>query len=150
MRDWSYMVYVEGKACTVEFINDAWFRTGWSVDIKSFYTNANQKIMHPEQFGLGTKEAPILSEEDQKCLQGVPSIEETHDGQEEGLSIRRGGFLDQEVIDRLLEADDQPVGSAQDDDKLSNLIGKVEMTTTETMTETLNERRKLTLEGEDL
>ena len=97
-RDWSYVVYVEGKARTVEFINDAWFRTGWSVDIKSFYTNKNQKITHPEQFGLGTKEAPILSEEDQKRLQGVPSIEETHDGQEEGPSTRRGGFLDQEVI----------------------------------------------------
>ena len=54
--------------------------------------------MHPEQFGLGTKKAPILSEEDQKCLQGVPSIEEIRDGQEEGPSTRKGGFLDQEVI----------------------------------------------------
>ena len=88
------MVYIEGKAHTVEFINDAWFRTGWSVDIKSFYTNTNQKIMHPEQLGLGTKEAPILSEEDQKCLQGVPKIEETHNSQEEGPSIKRRGFLD--------------------------------------------------------
>ena len=112
----------------VEFINDAWFRTGWSVDIKSFYTNKNQRITHPEQFGLGTKEAPILSEKDQRRLQGVPSIEKTHDGQEEGPSTRTGGFLDQEVIDRLLEVGDQPIGSAQDDDKLSNLIGKVEMT----------------------
>ena len=76
----------------VEFINDAWFRTGWSVDIKSFYTNKNQRITRPEQFGLGTKEAPILSEEDQKRLQGVPSIEETYDGQEEGPSTRTGGF----------------------------------------------------------
>ena len=129
------MVYVEGKACTVEFINDTWFRTGWSVDIKSFYTNKNQRITHPEQFGLGTKEAPILSEEDQRRLQGVPSIEETHNGQEEGPSTRRGGFLDQEVIDRLLEAGDQTIGSAQDDNEMSNLVAKVEMTTTETMTE---------------
>ena len=141
------MVYVEGKARMVEFINDTWFRTGWSVDIKSFYTNANQKITRPEPFGLGTKEAPILSEEDQKHLQGVPSIEETHNGQEEGPSTRRGGFLDQEVIDQLLEAGDQAVGSAQDDDELSNLIGKVEMTTTKTMTEIAQRTTKAYLKG---
>ena len=63
-RDWSYVVYIEGKARSVGFINDVWFRTGWSADVKSFYTNANQRITHLKQFGLGTKEALILSEED--------------------------------------------------------------------------------------
>ena len=120
-RDWSYVIHVEGKPHSVEFINDTWYRTGWSADVQSFYTNANQRITHPEQFGLGTKEAPILSEEDQKCLQGVPITEETHNGQEErpntqkapgikeayddqeeGPSMRRLGFLDCETFQRVL------------------------------------------------
>ena len=158
------MIYVEGKACSVEFINDAWFRTGWSADIKSFYTNTNQKITHPEQFRLGTKEAPILSEEDQQRLQGVPSIEETNDSQEErpntgkasgsaeayddqeeGTSMRILGFLDQETFKRVLHGDVEE--DAHIDDELFTLIEKVEMTTTTTMTEAAQQTAKAYIRG---
>ena len=55
--------------------------------------------------------------------------------------------MDQEVIDQLLEAGDQPIGSAQDNDELSNLIGKVEMTTTETITESAQRTTEVYLRG---
>ena len=47
-----------------------------------YFTNPMQRIKHSETFELGTKAAPILSDKDQRCLKGVPSIEETNDGQE--------------------------------------------------------------------
>ena len=111
---------------------------GGARKLESIFTNSSQRIEHPEQFGSGTKTAPILSEIDQKCLQGVLSIKETHNGQEEGPSTRRGGFLDQEAINCILlgDTEDQPVGDACTDDELSTLIGKVETTTTKTMTKT--------------
>ena len=113
--------------------------------------NLNQRIQHPEHFGLGTKTAPILSEVDQRRLQGVPSTEETQDGQEErpqkekapeitktdndqgeGTSTRILGLLDQETLRRVLHGDLEK--EIRIDDELSTLIEKVEMTTTETMT----------------
>ena len=126
-----------------------WYRTGWSADIQKHFTNSSQRIEHPEQFGLGTKIVPILSEVDQKCLQGVPSIEETHDGQEEGPSTRRGGFLDQEAINHILlrDTEDQPIGDMQTDDKLSTLIRKVEITITETITETAQQTVEAHIRG---
>ena len=151
-RDWSYAVHVEGNPRPVEYINDAWYRTRWSVDAQKYYTNSSQKIEHPEQLGLGTKATPILSEVDQSRLQGVPRIEETNEGQEEGPSTqlqedpeaeetssgREGepstrilGLLDQETFRRVLHGDVE--GDARIDEELSTLIEKVEVTTTETM-----------------
>ena len=168
-RDWLYVIHVEGKPRSIQFINNTWYRTGWSADIKSFYTNANQRIAHPEQFGLGTKETPALSEEDQRRLQGVPSTEETHNGQEERLNTRKApeikeayndqkegsstrilGFLDQETFKRVLHRDVEE--DTHIDDELSTLIKKVEMTTTATMTEAAQQTAEAysTLEEEDL
>ena len=95
---------------------------------------------------------PILSEEDQRCLQGVSRTEGTHDGQEErpntgkapesteayndqkeGTSTRILGFLDQETFRRVLYGDIEE--DTYIDNELSTLIEKVEMTTTTTMTE---------------
>ena len=123
-RDWSNVVYAEGKPRSVEFINDAWYRIAWSKDTGKFFTDLNQRIQHPEHFGLGTKTAPILLEVDQRRLQGVPSTEETQDGQEErpqkgkapgiteadddqgeGTSTRVLGLLDQETLKRVLHRD---------------------------------------------
>ena len=83
---------------------------------------------------MGTKAAPILSEADQKRLQGVPSIEETHDGREKGPSTR-------------LKDKDQPIGDTQTNDKLSTLIKKVEMTTTKAMTETAQQIAEAHIRG---
>ena len=135
----------------VEFINDTWYRIAWSKDAGKFYTNTNQRIQYPEEFGLGTKATPILSEEDQRRLQGVPSIEETQEGQQErpqkgkapgiteanddqgeGTSTRILGLLDQETLKRVLHGDLDK--ETRIDDELSTLIEKVDMTTTETMT----------------
>ena len=100
-RDWSYVIHAEGKPCSLEYINDAWYQTGWSADAQRYFTNSSQKIKHPEQFGLETKGRPILSTEDKKCLEKAPTIEELSDGQEEGPSIqeRRLGNLDPEIVD---------------------------------------------------
>ena len=76
---------------------------------------------------------PILSEADQRHLQRVPSIEETHDGQEKGPNTRILGFLDQETIKRILHGDIKEDISI--DEELLTLIEKVEMTTTKTMIE---------------
>ena len=135
-RDWSYIIHAEGKPRSLKYINDVWYQTGWSADTQRYFTNSSQKIEHPKQFRLGTKTAPILSEVDQKCLQGISSTEETNDSQEEGPSMRRGGFRDQEALNQILrgDAEDQPIENKCTDDELSTLIGKVEMTTTETMT----------------
>ena len=122
-RDWAYIIYAEGKPRLVEFINDTWYRIAWSKGTGRYFTNSSLRIQHPEEFGLGTKAAPILSEADQKRLQGVLSIEKTHNGREEGLSTR-------------LRDKDQPIGDARTVDELSTLIEKVEMTTTEAMTKT--------------
>ena len=151
-RDWSYTVHVEGNPRPVEYINDAWYRTRWSVDAQKYYTNLSQKIEHPEQLGLGTKTTPILSETDQRCLQGVPRIEETNEGQEEGPrtqsqedpeaeesdcgqekepSMKILGLLDQETFRRVLYGDVEE--DTRIDEELSMLIEKVEVTTTETM-----------------
>ena len=73
---------------------------------------------------MGTKATPILSEVDQRHLQGVLSTEETQDGQEErpekgkapgiteadddqgeGTSTRILGLLDQETLKRVLHGD---------------------------------------------
>ena len=143
----------EGKPRAVEFINDTWYRIAWSKDTGKFFTNSNQKIQHPEEFGLGTKTTPILSEVDQRHLQGVPSTEETQVGQEErlqkekapeiteadndqgeGTSTRILGLLDQETLRRVLHGDLEK--ESRIEDELSTLIEKVEMTTTKTMIET--------------
>ena len=80
---------------------------------------------------------------DQKRLQGVPSIEETYDGQEEGPSTNRRA-----AHQTLLgDAEDQPVEDARTDDKLSTLIEKVEMTTTEVMTETAQQTVEAHIRG---
>ena len=141
-RDWSYIVYVEGKPRSVEFINDTWYRIAWSKDTRKFFTNLNQRIQHPEHFGLGTKNAPILSEVDQRRLQGVPSTEETQDGhkerlqkgkapgiteadddQGEGTSTRILGLLDQETLRRVLHGDLEK--EIRTNDELSTLIEKL-------------------------
>ena len=114
------------------------------MSIHKYFTNLTQRIKHPEAFGLGTKAAPILSEEDQKCLKEVPSIEQTSNGQEEGPSMQRKrlGNLDPEVINQILSqggtaTNDLPLGDAHTNDELLTLIGRVQMTTTETMTEAM-------------
>ena len=108
-----------------------------------YFTNSSQRIQCPENFGLGTKTAPILSETDQKRLQGVPSIEENYDGQEEGPSTSRRA-----AHQTLLgDAEDQPVRDARTDDELSMLIEKVEMTTTEVMTETAQQTVEAHIRG---
>ena len=148
-RDWFYIIHTEGKPRSIKYINDSWYRIGWSVDAQRYFTNSSQRIEHLEQCGLGTKTAPILSEVDQKRLQGVPSIEETHDGQEEGLSTRIGGLLDQEAFNQILHGNtkDQPVGDTHTNNELSTLIGKVKMTTTETMTKATQQLVKAHIRG---
>ena len=153
-RDWSYAVHVEGNPRPVEYINDAWYRTRWSVDAQQYYTNLSRKIEHPEQLGLGTKTTPIPAEVDQRRLQGVPRIEETNKGQKEGPSTqlqedpeaeetnsgqerepstRILGFLDQETFRRVLHGNVEE--DARIDEELSTLIEKVEVTTTKMMSE---------------
>ena len=148
-RDWSYIIHVEGKPCSIEYINNMWYRTGWSADTQKYFTNLSQRIEHPEQSGLGTKTTPILSETDQKRLQGVPSIKKTNDDQEEEPSTRREGFLDQEAINCILlgDAEDQHIGDACTNDELLTLIGKVEMTITKTMTETAQQAAEAHIKG---
>ena len=150
-RDWSYVIYAEGKPRSVEYINEAWYRTAWSKETGRYFMNSSQRIRHPEQFRLGTKTTPILLEVDQKHLQGVPSTEETQDGQEErlntgkapeiakadddqeeGTSTRILSFLDQETLKRVLHRDLEEDTCINNE--LSTLIEKVEMTTTATVT----------------
>ena len=133
-RDWSYVIYAKEKPQLVEFINDTWYRTTWTKETGRYFMNLSQRIRHPKEFGLGTKAAPILSEVDQRRLQGVPSIEETHDGWEEGPSTR-------------LKDEDQPIGDTWTDDELSTLIERVEMTTTEVATETAQQIAEAHIRG---
>ena len=151
-RDWSYAVHIEGNPRPVEYINDAWYRTRWSVNAQKYYTNSSRRIEHPEQLGLGTKMTPILSEVDQSRLQKVPRIEETNEGQEDGpstqlredpeaeetssgqggeLSTRILGLLDQETLGRVLHGNVEE--DTHIDEELSTLIEKVEVTTTDTI-----------------
>ena len=87
-RDWSYAVHVEGNPRPVEYTVYAWYRTRWSVNAQKYYTNLSWRIKHPKQLELGMKTMPILSEVDQRRLQGVPRVEETNEGQEERPSMQ--------------------------------------------------------------
>ena len=112
----------------------------------------SEAVVKFTKVGATIETTPILLEVDQRRLQGVPSTEETQDGQEErpqkeeapgiteadddqeeGTSTRILGLLDQETLRRVLHGDLEKENRIEDE--LSTLIEKVEMTTTETMTE---------------